>query len=292
MRAICAVGHARANFTLERLSAREAFAPLGVDGFQVVGVERLLPPLVRHVVSRKTSDLERPLVHREAFALGGVSPDEHRNGVDRSLHFTLGFERFLLGLLSILDVRDCSVPSDEVSGFIASRRRPKQEPTIHPVKAPKARLAVAWLGRGHEPGAKFDKPVFVVGMERLPPAEALSRLKRCAGVFEPLLAEILDIAVGLAAHVYRRDRVQHALHFTFGLERFLLGLLAIFDVGDCPVPGDHVARFISHRGRPKQEPAILAVETPQPRLAVDRISAGYVLVSGFDQWVEVIGMNA
>src|SRR5712671_1653510 len=154
------------------------------------------PTLARHILGGETGNLERAFVDGKAGAVGTVGPDQHRDVVDRPLHFTLGFERLLFGPLSVLDVCDRSIPSDKRSGFIARRRRSKQEPAILAVETSKARLTVGWLRRGNEPGAKCDEPVFIVGVERLLPAEAPRRLKRCASVFEPLLVEVLNITIG------------------------------------------------------------------------------------------------
>ncbi len=74
-------------------------------------------------------------------------------------------------------------------------------------------------------------------------------------------------------------------------QRFI-GALSILDVGNDSVPSDNVAGFIARRCRPKQEPAILAVETPQARLAVDRRAGGHILVPDVDELIEVIGVNA
>ena len=127
-------------------------------------MERLVPALVRHVLGRKTGDLERPFVHRKALAFGGIGSDKHRNVVDRSLHFTLGFERLLLGLFSILDVRDCPVPGDHVAGIIAHRGRPKQEPAILAVETPQARLAINWNSAGYILIPGFYELVEVIGV--------------------------------------------------------------------------------------------------------------------------------
>src|SRR6266446_3954448 len=53
-----------------------------------------------------------------------------------------------------------------------------------------------------------------------------------------------------------------------------LGSFSIFDVGRCPVPLDDPASFVAERFDPEEEPAVDAVGTPQPRLALAGLALG------------------
>jgi hypothetical protein len=234
---IGAVGRAGANFALERLSAREACAPLALDRLDVVGMERLPPTLVGHVLGSEPGDLEGALVDGTARAVGTVDPDQHRDVVDRHLQLALGFDRLLLGSLAILDVRDRSVPRNYLSGVIAQRGRSKQEPAILAVETPQARLAVERLPGGHVCTSDVDKLVEVVGMNARFPSPPANLLGRRARVFKPALVELLHIAIGSAPPGYRGDRIQGDPQFTFGLgepglalPQRLLGDLLVLDV--------------------------------------------------------------
>ncbi len=68
---------------------------------------------------------------------------------------------------------------------------------------------------------------------------------------------IPDEAAGLA-HPLCLDQ------FGFASPQFLLGPLAILDVGGRPVPFDNVALLIAQRHGSKQKPAIFTIEAPQP----------------------------
>src|ERR1700754_3777461 len=128
-------------------------------------MERLPRPTIgRHVRGGETGDLERPLVDEQARAVGGEGPDQHRNIVDRHLQLALGFARLLLGALSILNVGYRSIPCDDLSGFIARRRWPEQEPAILAVETPQARLAVNGLPGGHIRASDLDELLEVVGV--------------------------------------------------------------------------------------------------------------------------------
>ena len=76
--------------------------------------------------------------------------------------------------------------------------------------------------------------------------------------------DIPDEAAGLA-HPLCLDQ------FGFASPQFVLGPLAILDVGGRPVPFDNVALLVAQRHGSKQKPAIFTIEAPQLGKLVNRM---------------------
>src|SRR5262249_31663222 len=103
------------------------------------------------------------LTEKLGRAVDTCGPGQRRNRVGDLAEIDLTRPQRLLRTFAVLDVGDRAIPSDELAGLVARRRRSKQEPAIDPVVAPQAALDVE-RGLGGVCPPALDEPREVVGM--------------------------------------------------------------------------------------------------------------------------------
>src|SRR6185295_2397614 len=130
--------------------------------------------------------------------------------------------------------------------------------------------AQARLGIDRDPGgdvltADLDEPIEIIRVNAQFPAPAVNLLGCRAGVFEPALVELLDVAIGAGLPGDGRDRVQSETQLAFGLgdagfalAQRLLGALALVDIVADAVPLDHLSALVARRHTANPVPAIFS----------------------------------
>src|SRR5271169_639238 len=129
------------------------------------------PTPAKPVLPGKARIIQPALTYEINGAVGQICPNEGRNGFDNSAKFGLVLPKLLFGLLSILDVGEGPVPSDNFSTLVPKWDTTHQKPAIFPVSgATEPRLVFERLS-----GCNGDAPLLgmahkIFGMDRtLPP---------------------------------------------------------------------------------------------------------------------------
>ena len=102
-----------------------------------------------------------------------------------------------LGLDAIVDVGVGADPAHDLAGLVADRHGARQVPAIYAVASaqPELDLVDGAASQRFLPGC--DRTLEVLRMHHLAPAMSLEAIGLCAGEFEDLLVEPVELAVGL-----------------------------------------------------------------------------------------------
>src|SRR5262249_722806 len=131
----------------------------------------------------------------------------------------------------------------------------------------------------------------VVGMEHWRPTHVTRVLAREVCIIQqPLVAEIVG-AVGQAGPNLCRNRVDGGAQFLFGLLTPPFSAFAVLNIDERPVPSSDFSVLVAQRRRAKQEPAIVAIRSPQARFSLTGFTQRGDGAPRFDRAAYVFGMD-
>src|SRR5713101_6825029 len=118
----------------ERKTTRESSLSLVSEFLQVVRMEDSFSKAgSKHVFNREAGVIERCLVGVDRRARRVQDHDRLRYRVGNPAKFAFIVPQFLFGLLKLLNVSACSIPSDNFAGLVAQWLDPDKKPAKHTV---------------------------------------------------------------------------------------------------------------------------------------------------------------
>src|ERR1700730_13146433 len=136
---------------------------------------------------------------------------------DESGRITLGYHlekpflssKLHLGPLSVLDVRNRSIPFDDVSQLVAQRHGAAQEPAVFTVSPAHAKLELGMLPSCQRRAPILSGDCHVVRMERGQYTAAVKASPNEAVILQPRLIDEINGAVRQGAPDHARNRVDN-----------------------------------------------------------------------------------
>src|SRR5580700_3678447 len=124
--------------------------------------------------------------------------------------------QFMFCLLAVFNISGCSVPFDNLPGFVAQGAGTEEKPAILSVEAAEPRFDFTGLARTQDGVPVFYKSVQIVRMHGSRPPPILCLFRGETGIIQPTAVEEFRGAVGTSRPDQRRDRIDHLPELAFG----------------------------------------------------------------------------
>ena len=234
-------------FGLSRLSGSQNRLPRGSQPVQFFGMDRRRPAPTLCLLGREAHVVEIVLVEEFGGAVRKSRPRQHRDRVDDELEIALSCPERFFSALSLVDVDEQVVPTDDTPIGILERKATRLKPAIGAIETSTADFELKGLAGRHRSGEDLDGKWKILGMNSVAGRPALKLILRRTEILEYLPVDEFLLTARHMDRDHARNTVDDQPGLLLAFAQGFLSPLPIFDVDQQVEPAEDVALRIAQR---------------------------------------------